>query len=242
MSIALDAVVPWGRGLREYERMFALTDADLRLPILDCAAGPASFNAEASARGTRVVSCDPVYRHSSAAIASRIDATYPRIVADLEANRDAYVWDEMESPGAVAQARMAAMTRFLTDYGRVGRRADRYVASELPHLPFENDAFALALCSHFPFLYAPGLPLSFHVDALLELCRVAAEVRVFPLVDASGVVSSFLDPARAALHEAGHATECVRVPYEFQRGGHTMLRVRTVPPTSPSEIGAAVAK
>jgi hypothetical protein len=42
--------------------MFALTPRDLRGSILDCAAGPASFNAEATAAGHHVVSCDPLYR------------------------------------------------------------------------------------------------------------------------------------------------------------------------------------
>ena len=41
--------------------MFGLTATDLSGEILDRAGGPASFNAEASARGHRVVSCDPLY-------------------------------------------------------------------------------------------------------------------------------------------------------------------------------------
>ncbi|HKH12276.1 MAG TPA: hypothetical protein VKA73_14135 [Rubrobacter sp.] len=53
-------MVPWGRSLDEYARMFALTPEDLRGRILDCAAGPASFNAEATAAGHRISSCDPL--------------------------------------------------------------------------------------------------------------------------------------------------------------------------------------
>ena len=44
--------------------MFAPTPRDLRGNILDCAAGPANFNAEATAAGHRVVSSDPLYRLS----------------------------------------------------------------------------------------------------------------------------------------------------------------------------------
>jgi hypothetical protein len=43
----LDQIVPWGRSFEEYRRMFAPSDADLRLRVLGCADGPASFNAEA---------------------------------------------------------------------------------------------------------------------------------------------------------------------------------------------------
>jgi hypothetical protein len=52
----LDQVVPWGRSFAEYRRMFALTDAELGLRIIGCGDGPASFNAEATRRGTAVVS------------------------------------------------------------------------------------------------------------------------------------------------------------------------------------------
>ena len=47
----LDEVVPWGRSFDEYRRMFALTDRELGLKIVDCGSGPASFNAEATRRG-----------------------------------------------------------------------------------------------------------------------------------------------------------------------------------------------
>jgi hypothetical protein len=44
----LERVVPWGRSFDEYRRMFVLSSDDLRLRILGCADGPASFNAEAT--------------------------------------------------------------------------------------------------------------------------------------------------------------------------------------------------
>jgi hypothetical protein len=40
MPLTLDQIVPWGRSLDEYSRMFALTAADLDSCIVDCAAGP----------------------------------------------------------------------------------------------------------------------------------------------------------------------------------------------------------
>ena len=75
----LDRVAPWGRSFEEYRRMFALSDRDLRLRILGCADGPASFNAESTRRGT-VVSIDPLYRLDAQTIRDRIAATYDQML------------------------------------------------------------------------------------------------------------------------------------------------------------------
>ncbi len=79
MAFTLDKLVPWGRSLDEYRRMFALTDADLAKRILGCADGPASFNAEMTGIGRSVVSCDPIYEFSAEEIRQRIDVTYPQM-------------------------------------------------------------------------------------------------------------------------------------------------------------------
>ena len=78
----LDQVVPWGRSFDEYKRMFALGASDLNGRILGCGDGPASFNAEATRFGHRVISCDPIYRFGTEEIQrhgpARVHAqTYP---------------------------------------------------------------------------------------------------------------------------------------------------------------------
>ena len=95
----------------------------------------------------------------------------------------------------------------------------------LPDLPFADRAFDLALCSHYLFLYSKQLSNAFHVRAIRELCRVAAEVRIFPLLEMGSVVSRHLDAVVVALHAQGCLCSFHPVPYEFQRGGNTMLRV-----------------
>jgi hypothetical protein len=55
--------------------MFGLTPGDLPRKILDCAAGPSSFNAELTAEGHDVTSCDPLYRFTAEGIRPRIDAS-----------------------------------------------------------------------------------------------------------------------------------------------------------------------
>ena len=56
--------------------MFALTPGDLLGKILDCAAGPSSFNAELTAEGHEVTSCDPLYSFTAEEKRVRIEATF----------------------------------------------------------------------------------------------------------------------------------------------------------------------
>ncbi len=49
----LSVVVPWTRSFNEYRDMFALAEVDLEKRIVGCGDGPASFNAELSARGVK---------------------------------------------------------------------------------------------------------------------------------------------------------------------------------------------
>lgn len=220
----LENIVPWGRSFAEYVRMFALTADDLALYILGCGDGPASFNGTLTRQGGRVVSCDPLYRSSAGEIEARIAATRGTILAQLHQLRDRYVWDFFGSPAEVGRVRQAAMAKFLADYVG-GREAGRYLAGELPELPFAPRQFDLALCSHLLFLYSAQLSLDFHRAALRELCRVAREVRIFPLVDLAGKPSPYVEPLAAELADLGYAVEFRRVSYEFQRGADTMLRL-----------------
>ena len=60
--------------------MFALSDEDLGLRIVDCGGGPASFAAEATRGGARVVCCDPMYGCERHQIRERIAAIYDKIL------------------------------------------------------------------------------------------------------------------------------------------------------------------
>jgi hypothetical protein len=224
MTFALSDVVPWGRSFAEYVSMFRLTDADLTRSILGCGDGPASFNAELTTRGGRVVSADPLYRFSADQIRSRIDETTPIMIEQMTANQDAFLWTHFSSVAEVTNARLRSMQTFLEDYPGPG--GQRYVDGSAPHLPFADQQFELALSSHFLFLYSEQRSLDFHVDAMLDLCRVATEVRVFPLLELSGVVSRHLDAVTSTLRERGVQVEHVEVPYRFQRGATEMLVAR----------------
>ena len=221
----LDRVVPWGRSFDEYRRMFALGDDDLRSRILGCADGPASFNAEASIAGRRVVSCDPLYRFTTDQISDRILTTSEVILEQTRRNVDQFVWTTIRSVDELRAVRMSSMATFLADFD-AGKREGRYVDATLPSLPFAAESFDLALCSHFLFLYSEQFSEEFHLAALRDMCRVAKEVRVFPLLALDGARSPYVDPLQKRLGPEGYTISIDEVPYEFQRGGNQMMRVR----------------
>ena len=222
----LDQVVPWGRSFDEYRRMFALTDADLRSRILGCADGPASFNAEATRRGTPVVSFDPLYRYDVSQIRERIAATCDQVLEQTRQNVGEFVWDTISSVEQLGTVRMAAMQAFLDDYD-AGRQQGRYIDAELPTLPFRDLSFDLAVCSHFLFLYTNQLTEAFHEAAVIDLCRVAREVRIFPLLALGGGASPYVQRVADSSRARGHDVSIEMVPYEFRRGGNQMMRLRS---------------
>ena len=227
----LKDVVPFGRSKAEYGAMFGLTDKKLSGRILDCAGGPSSFNAELTEEGGSVVSCDPIYRFSAKDISERVEETYADVMRNVRENADAFVWTYAGSPEQHAEVRMAAMRRFLEDFPE-GFEEGRYVEGGLPVLPFGEDSFDLSLCSHFLFTYSSELSEEFHLASILEMCRIAKEVRVFPLLTSSvhrggdaGERAPNLGPVMNELGNRGYDANVERVPYEFQKGGNEMLRV-----------------
>lgn len=218
----LEQVVPWGRSYDEYLLMFQLTAADLNKRILGCSDGPASFNAELSRQHGQIVSVDPVYQFNAEQLRCRIDEVYPQVILQLEQNQQNYIWQHIHDVAHLAQLRMDAMSAFLSDY-KQGFKQGRYIAAALPRLPFSDNSFDLALCSHFLFLYSQHINEQQHIDAMLELCRVATEVRVYPLVSLDNTPSPHLDAVINALGQADIHTRLQPVDYQFQKGATHML-------------------
>lgn len=90
-----------------------MSAADLSRPILGCGDGPAAFNAEATRRGFRVVSRDPIYRLDAVAIRIRIDETFHRILEQTRRNADGFVREVIPSVDELGRLRMSAMQEFL---------------------------------------------------------------------------------------------------------------------------------
>ena len=228
MAFKYEEAVPWGRSFEEYKRMFDLSKEDLDRKILGCADGPASFNAEMFRQGHRVVSCDPLYQFSADQIRDRIDATYDQVIGQTKLNKEKFKWDRISSPEELGRVRLGAMREFLEDF-ELGKRDGRYVMAQLPELLFASQSFDMALCSHFFFFYSDSLSLSFHWQAVDELCRVAGEVRIFPLVTYNAEPSPYMNTIVDHLTNAGHEVSLERVPYEFQRNGNMAMRIISAP-------------
>jgi len=225
MSFSLDQVVPWGRSFDEYVAMFGLAPADFGRRMLGCGDGPAAFNTVANKRGGGVVSVDPLYACSLADIEKRIEETFPVVLAETDRNREEFVWGHVKNIEELGELRMSAMKQFLADY-EAGTKEYRYVDGALPSLPFMDQTFELALCSHFLFLYSEQFDLEFHIESINELARVAEEVRIFPLNEMGARPSRHLKQVVDECMQLKLNPEIVQVDYEFQRGANRYLRLR----------------
>ncbi len=205
--------------------MFALSDDDLRKRFLGCGDGPANFNCVMTRQGGHVISADPIYHFSAEEIRSRINGTFEEVMEQTRNNKDEFIWKHISSVEELGRVRMTAMNDFLSDYA-VGLHDGRYVEASLPVLPFDDDQFDIALCSHFLFLYSGQLSEDFHVQSIKELCRVSTETRIFPLLELGAKKSRHLDAVIDMLKKNGFIVHIEEVPYEFQKGGNEMLRIR----------------
>lgn len=224
MTIVYHDIKPWGRSFNEYVRMFNLTPCDLERNIMGCGDGPASFNAELTERGGNIISVDPIYFFSADQIRQRIYETYNDIIDQTRKNKEKFIWQEIGSVEELVRIRMSAMEKFLEDFSG-GVMQKRYIPGELPLLPFSDKEFDLALCSHFLFLYTDNLSLEFHLKSIEELCRVSNEVRIFPLLNVNAYRSAYVEPVIDFLRERKRHVKEIKVAYEFQKGGNTMIRI-----------------
>jgi hypothetical protein len=225
MVMKLDKVVPFGRSLDEYIKMFDLTDPDLQKRILGIGDGPASFNAEGTKLGYKLTSIDPIYEFNGAEILDRFNLVVDGIINQVRNTPDSWVWSYHPSPEALRESRIQTIYRFIEDY-ELGQKEGRYLAEELPNLKFSNQAFDLTLCSHLLFLYSDQLSYQFHLDGILEMLRVSSEVRIFPLLNLNIQRSPHLDLIIKNLTELGHFVRIEKVDYEFQKGGNQMLVIQ----------------
>lgn len=225
MVMKLDKVVPLGRSLDEYSKMFDLSSEDLQQNILGVGDGPASFNAQGTAQGYRITSIDPIYQFRGEEIRQRFNAVVDNIINQIIATPNNWVWQYHKNPQDLKANRIKALEVFLEDYQQ-GKQAGRYLAQELPHLDFAKQTFDLALCSHFLFLYSAQCDRDFHLAAIKEILRVSREVRIFPLLTLMQETSPYLDFVIDKFRNLGYSTSIEKVAYELQPGANKMLVIK----------------
>ncbi|SOB82684.1 hypothetical protein [Streptomyces sp. 1331.2] len=222
-------VLVTSRPLDEYCALFGLTRARfaaLSGPLLDCPGGAAGLAAEARELGCRVIAVDPAYALPPPVVAARARAARAAMAAAMAAR-----------PHLYPAPRPHRVDRYLRSWDRAHRlfaadsaaHPQRYVAAELPRLPFADGTFALTLSGHLVFAYPELFGPERQLAALAELVRVTSpdgEVRVQPLCDGYGRRCGHLDPLRYALGERRITSEVHRYPVAEGVRTHRVLVLR----------------
>jgi hypothetical protein len=139
-GLGLDRIVLLGRTFEECRRYFLLKPEELfGKDVLDVAGGVSSFCAEANARGIRVTSFDPIYSLPAEQIAERSEPDLESVYHTI-GSVPTYRWNYYKTPERMREFRERAYSIFLSDYKE---HPERYVAGELPSLPFPDGSFDL---------------------------------------------------------------------------------------------------
>jgi hypothetical protein len=212
------------RSYGEYLAMFGLATSDLAgRTVIDVASGGSDFVASAAEIAGRAIAVDAAYAVEPDVLAAQLRDNTGTGQAIVDDHPDRFTWRWYGSRAVRDEMRRGAAQRFSVD--RLAAPG-RYVAAALPRLPFRDRAAHLALCSHLLFTWSEILDQDWHRDALVELARVSAEVRVFPLVvSATGEAIPWLPDLCEQLRALGLGVTERQVPYEFQTGADRMLVV-----------------
>lgn len=221
------------RSLSEYTDMFGLRRADLDSRIVDCPGGAASAVAEINADGGTAVAVDPQYALGVDALRGRVLADIGRSLSHSHGRDRDYDWDVRGGVVGHEAIRRTAAQTMLADLEAV---PERYIAGALPSLPMADDAADLVLCSHLLFTYADRLDFDDHVDAIVEMARVAPEVRIYPLVDHSGnPLPEFVRSVIARLKKGRLTCRIEPVERPFQLAATTRLVVERTSNRRPGD-------
>jgi hypothetical protein len=190
--------------------------------VLDVAGGVSSFCAEANNLGIRVTAFDPIYSLSLEKIRERSDPDLESVYQSIGLV-PTYRWGFYKNPDYMRALRERAPAIFSSDFKS---HPERYVAGELPRLPFAAGDFDLTLVSYLLFAYQDRFKYEFHRDSILEIMRVTrGEARVYPTVTFEAQPSEYIpmlqsDPALQAFE-----FKKIETDFEFLANSNSYLRV-----------------
>ncbi|MGW1977662.1 hypothetical protein [Streptomyces sp. NPDC001889] len=209
---AIGDIVITARPATDCVAQFALSTDDLLAgPVLDCPGGASDFAATVRTLGGTAVSADPVYSHSPSDLARAVERDLARVRAWTASQPDRF---PLDGAGQWTHAHRwnTAATTFLDDFRRDrAATSGDYRALSLPRLPFPDDSFTLAVSGFLLFTYPRHFDVAFHLTAIRELVRVAADVRVHPLNDSARNPYPALPRLLRHLAEAGITSELLTV-------------------------------
>ena len=204
----------WVYSLADYQQVFDLKDQDLEKKILDFPSGISSVNAELYAQGHTIVSADPLYNLSIQAMKVQVKQILEELIADLEKHELA--------EKIIFQWRHSAEL-FLADF-ELGKKQGRYRALALPPFDQVEQTFDLLLCPDFLLDSLVSLEYSSQ-DIMNELCKLAIEVRIYPLSEAKNKVAAELGPIMLAFQQRNFGVEIRAVNYPIRNHSNAMLRI-----------------
>jgi hypothetical protein len=205
----------------DYCKMFALDEILLQRKIIDFPGAFSSFNATAHQKDQSVVSLDGLYDLGTAMIenvVSQQKQIWINHVSQMSGTPDLF---------PIAQEKFAkfklSSDLFLDDYTN-GKEQQRYQAGDSESkLPFDDHSFQLALCSHW--LFKQDFDLKQTIDFIDELCRVAGEVRIFPINNAKYEAPEFLGHLMANYQTRGFQISCIAIEFDKHETGSAMLSI-----------------
>lgn len=223
MSDSPGGVLVTSRSFAEYLAFFNLDESCLPARVLDCSAGASSFVAERADVGS-----------------APLPLTLPMRIPPGSWSQPEQAWPAgpSSSPTTRTGSSMTGTDPHLAAH-RCARTRSKHSSGTTPAHPSGTSRRPCPVCrskptpSTWPCAHtcsSPGPPITtklWHLASLVELCRVATEVRVFPLVlQGTGEAVEFLPSLRDRLeHRFGISSNIVAVAYEFQRGAHHMLQL-----------------
>ena len=189
--------------------------------MLDVAGGVSSFCAEANQVGIIVTSLDPIYSLPPEKIIERSEPDLESVYRAI-GRVPTYRWNFYKNPEYMRALRERASTIFFSDFKT---HPERYVAGDLPRLPFADSEFDLTLVSYLLFAYQDR-DYGFHRDSIRELMRVTqGEARIYPTVTFEAQSSEYVsmlesDPGLQAFE----FTE-IETNFEFLVNSNSYLKV-----------------
>ena len=222
-GLQLDRVVLLGRTFEEYRRYFLLEPDRLAgKRVLDVASGVSSFCAEANELGMKVTSFDPIYSLPAEKIRERSEPDLESVYRAI-GRVPTYRWGYYQNPEYMRELRERAFTLFISDYQA---HPHRYVAGELPRLPFADREFDVTLVSYFLFAYQDRLDYEFHRNSILEIMRVTQhEARIYPTVTFEAQPSEYVPMLRADQGLKSFQFTEIKTDFEFLVNSNSFLKV-----------------
>lgn len=226
-ELDINRVVFIGRTFDEYMGIFNLSLEALKgKKVLDCPASACSFTAIASQKGIDSTSADIIYFFEHHDLKQKGVSDIEYTANEIQKVKQNYIWNFFKDVESLKATRLQA----LNDCSQHMQLApEKYVAIELPSLPFADQSFDITLSAHFLFTYASRLSYQFHYDTIKELLRVTSqELRIFPLVDMSGNYYEHLHQLKEDLLLDGCMCEEYPVFYEFQKNANQVMKIRKI--------------